>query len=127
MAFEVFSSYGAAGREEATLRASGYLFVSKALLQQIDAERVTAVVLLYDKETSRLGVLAAASIEHSEDQIRLVSAENSGIAVNIVPVLRRYKLPHPSKKVKLGVEIEDNKMLVIDMKPLIAQAARGLV
>lgn len=116
MAFEVFTSYGAAAREEATLRASGYLFLSKNLLRRIEAEHSEHVILLYDAETSRLGVRAALPNDPA-DQKRAVSAEASGSAVNIAPVLRYYRLSQPPKKVKLDASIE-NRMLVIDMKPI---------
>jgi len=116
MAFEIFTAYGAAARGEATLRASGYLFLSRALMGRIRAEESQHVVLLYDPETNRLGIRPANGSDSAEIQ-RAVSLEPSGTAVNIVPVLRCYDIRQPKKKVRLEAKVEEN-MLVIDLTPV---------
>lgn len=116
MAFEVFTAYGAAARGEATLRASGYLFLSRALMGRIHAEESEHLVLLYDAETNRLGVRPANGSDSAEIQ-RAASREPSGTAVNIVPVLRCYDMKQPKRKVRLDAKVE-KEILVIDLTPI---------
>jgi hypothetical protein len=116
MGFEVFSAYGAASRDQATLRASGYLFVPSGMIQAIAAEGVTHVVLMYDKAATKLAIRAPRDDETPEVW-REVVHEKSGIVVNIVPLLKTYKLQQPKKKVKLPAQVDSEQpWVVIDMR-----------
>jgi hypothetical protein len=114
MPLEVFTAYGAAGRLEATLRASGYLFLSSALLRRIHAEAAEAVVLLFDQEAKLLAVRAPRP-DDPPPALRSVSKEPSGVAVNIVPLLASYNFPKPRRKLRLPVQTRGD-MLLVEMK-----------
>lgn len=114
MAFQIFTSYGAASRSEATLRASGYLFLPRAMMLGIGADSdTTKVVLLYDAAQSLLAI-RLPRFDDFENAQRDVSQEKSGTAVNIVPLLKTMKLVRPKKKLSLPVEQQDD-MLVVNM------------
>jgi hypothetical protein len=116
MPFQVFTSYGAASRSEATLRASGYLFIPQALFDQIsDSGDTTKLVLLVDAEHMKLGVRLATDTDPAS-ALRDATKENSGVSVNIVPIMRTMKLVKPKKKLRLDVTVDGN-MLVLSMAP----------
>jgi hypothetical protein len=116
MPFQVFTSYGAASRIEATLRASGYLFIPQALFDQIsDSGDTTKLVLLVDAEHMKLGVRLATDTDPAS-ALRDATKENSGVSVNIVPIMRTMKLVKPKKKLRLDVTVDGN-MLVLSMAP----------
>ena len=118
MSFEVFGSYGAGSRDSATLRASGYLFVPRAMLVEIKAADATELVLLYDRKESWLAI-RAASKDDPQNVRREVIREKSGSVVNIVPLLRSYRLPQPKRKVRLTTWIDEaSPMIVMDMNEL---------
>lgn len=117
MAFKVFEEYGAAARDEATLRISGYLFVSKGLQKRVDAEEANGAVLLYDEEGKRIGIRFHAIYDENNVAMRNVSKEKSGVAVNILPLLRFYGIKKPSEKRTLQVSKEQD-MLIVDIAPL---------
>lgn len=119
MAFELFDSYGAGARNEATLRASGYLFLSKSMIQAIHADKEKFLVLMYDREENKLGVRVPTPND-PESARREVSIEKSGIAINIVPVLKSYGLEKPKKKARLPVAIAQ-QMIIVEMGKLTDQ------
>ena len=114
MGFEIFTSYGAAARSEATLRASGYLFLPRAMTLRIGVvEQQKKLVLLVDAENCLLGIRMPKE-DDPEDSLRDVSHEISGIAINIVPVLKTMQLVKPKRKLTLPVE-QQHHMLVVNM------------
>lgn len=119
LAFKVFDAYGAASRPEATLRASGYLFLSKGIMKRAGHERATHAQLMFDEETDRLGVKLFRELIDAPDDgtARDLSPEKSGSSVNLTPLLRYYGLPEPKHvgKQVFNVTFEDN-VIVIDLK-----------
>ena len=115
MSFEVFSAYGAGARDQATLRASGYLFVPKAMMQAIGADTTKHVVLLFDKENSQLAIRMPEERD-PENTRREVAHAKSGTVVNVVPLIKAYKLEHPQKKVKLPAKVSNEEpWVIVDM------------
>jgi hypothetical protein len=94
LAFKVFTAYGAASRPEATFRLSGYLFLSKGILKRAGCEDATHAQLQFDEDDNVLGIrLAESRMDLIEDGYREAIQEKSGIAVNILPLLRFYGFP----------------------------------
>ena len=118
MAFKVFDAYGAASRPEATLRASGYLFLSKGIMKRARCENATHAQLMFDEETDVLGVRLYDSFDVPDDgSAREVSPEKSGVAVNVTPLLRYYGLPEPKNVGKQVFNVTfENDVIVIDLK-----------
>lgn len=121
MAFTIFEAYGAASRPEATLRASGYLFLSKGILKRAGNEEATHIQLLFDEESNRLGMNFYDEMLDGVDLpgVRELSQEKSGVSVNILPLLRYYGFPDPKRigKQVFPVKFEE-ELAVIDLKPL---------
>lgn len=117
MGFKVFEEYGAAARDGATLRVSGYLFLSKGLLRRVDAENAQGARLLYDEEGACLGVEFYDDYDKNRTEIRALSREKSGSAINILPLLRFYGYGKPIEKQTLKVE-KQGAMLVMDLSML---------
>lgn len=120
MSFEVFDAYGAATRPEATLRASGYLFLSRGILKRAGNESATHAQLLYDETSDRLGIRLGADVDALVSPgFKEASKEKSGVSVNLLPLLRYYGLPEPrvAGKRVLPVGFEGG-MIVIELKSL---------
>ena len=124
MGFKVFEEYGAAARDEATLRISGYLFLSKGLLKRVNAEDSNGAVLLFDEDNKRIGIKFCDEYDSSKPEIRNVSKERSGVAVNILPLLKFYGMEKPEKKQTLKVSTDED-MLIIDASNLYSDANRS--
>lgn len=122
MAFKVFEAYGAASRPEATLRASGYLFLSKGILKRAGDEQAKAAQLLFDEDEDKLGIrlVDLFTVNESQSQtVREMSHEKSGAAVNITPLMRYYRFPTAKQLGKRILPVDfDRDMIVIDMKEL---------
>ena len=124
MGFQVFEAYGAASRPEATLRASGYLFLSKGILKRGGMEGATHAQLMFDEETDKLGVSLYMDPTGENDTIRELSREKSGASINIVAVLRYYRFPDMKKigKRVLSVDFDEDfvgdKIITIDLSSL---------
>lgn len=120
MAFEVFDAYGAATRPEATLRASGYLFLSRGILKRGGSENATHAQLLYDETADRLGIKLGGDVDALlSSGFKEMSREKSGASVNLLPLLRYYGLPEPKLVGKQVLPVEfDGGMIVIELKPL---------
>jgi hypothetical protein len=115
MAFKVFTAYGAASRPEATLRASGYLFLSKGILRRAGDRPFTHYQLQYDEETGRLGIaLGGAARAVVDNAYRPLSKEPSGASLNLMPLLRYYGFPPVTEKRVLPVTFEEN-LIVIEL------------
>jgi len=115
MAFEVFSAYGAGARDAATLRASGYLFIPRAMMQAIGGVSTKHVVLMFDKENNQLAIRLPEE-QDPEYARREVAHEKSGTVVNVIPLLRTYKLEQPQKKLKLPAKVSDEApWVLVDM------------
>jgi hypothetical protein len=125
MTFKVFDAYGAAARPEATLRASGQLFLSRGILKRSGREDATFYQLQFDEDTDRLAVKACRKYdESSETGVREALQEKSGIAINVIPLLRYYNFPMPKTKIVLPVTFESG-LVVVDLKELRNQSAGG--
>lgn len=120
MSWEVFSAYGAASRHEATLRASGYLFISKAILKRAGVEDATHYEILYDEEHDRLGIrLYNNEVDtETEGSVRELMTEKSGVAISMLPLLRYYGIMKPSKKYGLPVSFPEEGMIAMSLKQL---------
>ena len=118
MTFKVFDAYGAAARPEATLRASGQIFLSRGILSRSGKEGATHVQLQFDEEADTLGIkLCKSTASVTETGIREATVEKSGIAVNLVPLLRYYNFRMPKAKLVLPVTFGAG-LVLIDLKPL---------
>jgi hypothetical protein len=116
--FRVFDAYGAASRPTATLRVSGYLFLSKGIQKRAGKERCTHAQLSFDEDAQKLGIRLFEDAAEDES-IREVSQEKSGISVNILPLLRFYGFDKPPRKQVLSVEFDkNNDILVVDLSGL---------
>lgn len=115
MTFRVFTSYGAASRPEATLRGSGYLFLSKGILQRAGNSAAAHCQLQFDEQSGRLGIkLLADGHELFEDGARRLTVEKSGASINILPLLRYYGFPRLEGKRVLPVKFEGD-LIVIEL------------
>jgi hypothetical protein len=120
MAFKVFDAYGAASRPEATLRASGYLFLSRGIMRRAQRGKATHFQLQFDEETGRVAIkLLNVDDADFEDGVRPVTEETSGVSLNMLPLLRYYNLPIPSEKRMLPVAFEES-LVIIDLMRCLA-------
>ena len=119
MAFKVFDKYGAASRQEVTVRASGYAFMSHGILGRMGKEHATHFRALYDEDTGRVA-LDFTNSPDNDGTWRELSKEKSGVSANIMPLLRFYNLNLGGKKRVLPVQIE-NDFLVMDIRTAIAK------
>ena len=119
MGFKVFDAYGAASRPTATLRVSGYMFLSKSIQKQAGSEHPTHVQLSFDEDSDKVGIRFLTDFVDDTDSpsIREVSTEKSGISANLLPLLRFYRFSKPTKKHVFPVEFEDG-MVVVDLSEL---------
>lgn len=118
MAFKVFDAYGAAARPEATLRASGQLFLSRGILKRSGREDAAFYQLQFDEDTDRLAIkLCRKEDESREAGVREALQEKSGIAINVVPLLRYYNFRVPKTKVMLPVTFESG-LVIADISTL---------
>ena len=118
MAFQKFTAYGAGSRDRCTLRVSGYLFVPRAIAQLVAPEPPKQVLLYFDPESQLLALVPGDSLIDAPEELREVSDEPSGIAVNIVPLLRAHKLAKLEKKLMVDaetIEIESRKAIQVDL------------
>jgi len=115
MAFQIFDAYGAASRPEATLRASGYLFLSKGILKRAGDEHAKYCQVLFDEENSLLGIklidsgtsdLAAAA------GVKEMMIEKSGASVNLVPLMKFYGIPKRKDKTVLEVKFDEGLIVI---------------
>jgi hypothetical protein len=116
MGFELFTEYGAASRDEATIRARGSIFLSDAIVNRANVSDPQAAKLYYDKTTDRLGIELLAKYDASDKAQRKISKERSGISVNANPILRYFGFPLGEKK-SAPIEVEE-KMIVIKLAGL---------
>lgn len=125
MAFKVFDAYGAASRPEATLRTSGYLFLSKGIMKRAGSENATHAQLLFDEAWDRLGIRLYEPVDVPNDgSAREASLEKSGIAVNVLPLMRYYGLPDPKSLGKQVLTVSfDGNVIVIGMSGIRAMKA----
>lgn len=119
MPFEVFDAYGAAARPEVTLRASGQLFVSRGILKRSGREDATLYQLQFDEDTDRLAIKMCRNYDKLNEQgVREAIREKSGIAINVLPLLRYYNLQVPKQKVVFPVGFENGGLVIVDLKGL---------
>jgi hypothetical protein len=124
MAFRVFDAYGAASRPEATLRASGYLFLSKGIMKRAGKEGATHCQLRYDESDGRLGIwLTEASSESGEGGVRPMLDEKSGASINLLPLLRYYGFPELKEKQVLPVTFEDDLVVIKLFEEIVGSSA----
>lgn len=112
--FRKFTEYGAASRDEATLRYSGNLFFSRSILMAYNIENPQFAALYIDEEQIRLGIrfyTTAESMPTDENYIK-VSVERSGYTINIQPVLRYFRIKDRIKKSKHSVSKEDGLLVI---------------
>ena len=116
MAFKVFDGYGAASRPTATLRVSGYVFLSKGILKRADCESCTHAELRFDEESQKVGIRLINDLVEDTDapSVRQINTEKSGISVNLLPLLRFYGYGKPTKKHVLQVEFNEG-MVIVDL------------
>ena len=124
MAFKVFDAYGAASRPTATLRVSGYVFLSKGILKRANGEGAKHAELMFDEETGQVGIRLVSDFwdDVKSPSIRPVSVENSGISVNLLPLLRFYGLGKPTEKHVLDVEFDEG-MVIIDLSKVLTKVS----
>lgn len=122
MGFKIFTEYGASSRNEATLRVSGYLFISNAILKRLNVdtsgeEIQQGAILLFDEDSNLLGIKLSEEYDQKQQDQRKLSKEQSGAAINILPLLRFYGFDKPTEKHLLKVDVREN-MYVIDLSEI---------
>jgi hypothetical protein len=122
MGFELFDNYGAASRGEATLRASGYLFIPSALLQRHRIKSAEYVEVYYDDKERLVGLKFYENEQKERHAQRKASQEKSGVAVNLLPLLRQWGVDKPTKK-SLEVQQEDG-LLTVDIGGVLDEDAK---
>lgn len=116
MGFQLFKEYGAASREEATIRSRGTIFLSDAILNRISMKNAEAFQLLFDEERCALAIELLETYERKNRAQRKISQERSGVAINAAPMLRYFNF-RLGKKRSVEVEI-DGKLVVLDLSEL---------
>jgi hypothetical protein len=113
MAFRVFDAYGAASRPEATLRASGYLFISKGIMSRAGKESATRYQLRFDPDNGRCGIMLLDDRDTGFDEgVRRLNVEASGASLTLLPLLRYYGFPAVKEKKVLPVAFEDDLIII---------------
>jgi hypothetical protein len=118
--FKVFSAYGAASRPVATLRSSGYVFLSRGIAARAGHESATHYELMFSDENSQLGIRLYTEPDVNPDapSVRQTISEKSGISLTIVPLLRFYGFPDLGKGKRLLPVTFEQDMIVIDLSQL---------
>jgi len=96
-------------------------------MRRAGSENATRAQLMYDEAENRLGIrLYDESDESQHASIRDVSPEKSGIAINLLPLLRYYGLPEPKKVGKRVLPITvEGKVIAVDLKALREKEPEG--
>jgi hypothetical protein len=116
MAFKKFVDYGAASRDEATLRVSGNLFLSKSIVGKSNIADPQYALLYVDEDELKVGI-EFFSQDTGEKALRKVSKEKSGYSVNLTPILRHMGIGERKKKSSHDVAQEEG-LLVISLKEI---------
>ena len=116
MAFKKFVDYGAASRDEATLRVSGNLFLSKSIVSKTKIPDPQYALLYVDEDELKVGIEFFAE-DNGDKALRKVSGEKSGYSVNLAPILRHIGIADRKKKSSHDVAQEEG-LLVISLKDL---------
>ena len=115
MAFKVFRYYGAASRDAVTLRVSGHFFVPDMMIKKSGCVRAEFARLHYDdKNKNIIAIELLDEGRESDDSVKRVSLEKSGVSVNALSFLRFLGLKRPKRKCILEVKRERG-LLVIDL------------
>ena len=125
MAFEKFTEYGAAVREEATIRVSGYVFLPKAFIKRSFGQDPQGAALYTDKENGKIAIELLSQYDSSDRSIRKVTEENSGYALNILPLLQYLGIGKLKEKFCAVLAYEEGK-IVLNVNDLI-KAKQGQV
>jgi len=127
MSFRKFTEYGAASRNNITIRTNGLLFISKNVAKQVGFYQKKPIgggfykefkysVLFIDEENKKVGIKFYE--EKPDGEYRKISDEKAGISLNIFPVLRFFGINKLDKKFTTDFEINED-MLVFSIKDLI--------
>ena len=121
MPFKVFDAYGAASRPEATLRTSGYLFLSRGIVKRAGKENATHAQIMFDEESDQLAIRLHDQLDIevlvNDGTIKEVSSEKSGISVNLAAPIRYYNFPDPKAVGKQVFQVNFiDGLIVIDMR-----------
>lgn len=120
MSFRKFTEYGAASRTSVTIRTNDLLFISKAILNQLDVDEANYVMIFIDEEEYLLGLIFTK--EKPNDNYRKISNEKSGVSVNIAPILRFFGITKLKEKFTSDVTKKEG-MLVFSIKDLVKEKA----
>lgn len=89
-------------------------------MKRAGSENATHCELLFDEENLRLGVKLFNNRvdEFEEGSLRELMREKSGTTVSLMPLLRFYGLPKPSKKYGLPVSFHEDGMMIMSLKEM---------
>jgi len=89
-------------------------------MKRARSENATHAQLMFDEAEDRLGIRLYDEFDSPADgTTREASVEKSGIAVNLLPLLRYYGIPEPKVTGKLILPVTfDEQVIVIDLRPL---------
>ena len=118
MALRKFVEYGAASRNEVTLRVNQTLFISNSMVARYGGTGATAVNLYIDDETPRIGIEFLSPSDDNGKETRKISTEKSGIAINVSAILKYYNIPKFEGKRTLYTKNEEG-MLILDLNDLL--------
>lgn len=116
MAFRLFTEFGAASRDEATIRARGGIFLSYAITKRAGIGKPESARLYFDEDSDRIGIEMLDSGDSNDKSQRKVSKEKSGVAVNAAALFRYYGF-ELGKKRSAPVELDGN-LIVIDVSEM---------
>jgi hypothetical protein len=117
MALRIFTDFGAASRNQVTLRVNLNLFISNGLIHRYKLEGFEYVCLYIDDEKMVVGLKFTKPENANNKEIRKVLKEKSGISINISPILRFYGVSKLYEKKNLDIAEEDG-LLVLDLSSL---------
>jgi len=89
-------------------------------MKRARSENATFAQLMFDEVEGKLGIRLYDEFDNPADgTAREASVEKSGVAVNLVPLLRYYGIPEPKVTGKQVLPVTfDDQVIVIDLKAL---------
>ena len=117
MTLRKFIEFGAASRNNISLRANQNLFISKSIINKYKIANPEACFIFIDDKKPLVGLQFVEKMDKENKELRKVLKEKSGLSVNISPILRFYGIEKKKEKIEMSI-IEDEELLLIDLAEL---------
>lgn len=117
MALRKFIEFGAASRNNVSLRANKSLFISKSIINKYKIVNPEACFIFIDDKKPIVGLQFVEKMNKENKELRKVLKERSGFSINIAPILRFYGIEKKKGKIEMSI-IEDDELLLIDLVEL---------